>query len=162
MRNFVLGFLFLCCCSLIGAGNLMQGRVVAIADGDTFTLLLANNSQEKIRLIDIDAPEKKQDFGMAAKKQLSDLIFGKQVNVRWMKRDRNKRIIGEVFINGVNINEVMIKEGFAWQYLIYNSGPRLRNMEAEARKLKKGLWQMPNPVAPWEFRHSKKKVKVIE
>ena len=44
----------------------VSGRVVGVADGDTITVLDADKVQHKIRLDGIDAPEKKQAFGIAA------------------------------------------------------------------------------------------------
>jgi len=66
----------------------LQGRVVAIADGDTITLLDAQNQQHKIRLAGIDAPEKKQPFGNVAKQRMADMVFGKEVRVDARKKDR--------------------------------------------------------------------------
>lgn len=148
--------IFICTVSLIGAGQLTRGRVVAIKDGDTFVLLTADKKQEIIRMAHIDAPEKNQDYGQIAKRQLSAYIFGKDVMVRWIKRDRNQRILGEVIVDGKNINEAMVQDGLAWQYLQFNKEPRLREIQEEAMKAKRGLWQMTKPIAPWEYRKSRK------
>jgi endonuclease YncB( thermonuclease family) len=69
------------------------GKVVGISDGDTFTILLNNNVQEKIRLHGIDCPEKAQDFGQAAKDKLSALIFSQRVLIKRTDRDRYGRTI---------------------------------------------------------------------
>ncbi len=45
----------------------LQGRVVSIADGDTFTLLTADKQQIRIRLAEIDTPESGQPYGNRAK-----------------------------------------------------------------------------------------------
>src|SRR5438045_2771120 len=66
----------------------LRGRVVSVADGDTITVLDASNTQHKIRFNGIDAPEHNQDFGQASKKHLSDLVFGKDVVVKWSKTDK--------------------------------------------------------------------------
>ena len=58
-----------------------KGRV-AIADGDTLTVLTASRQQHEIRLAEIDAPEKSQPFGTKSKQSLSDLCFGKEAEVR--------------------------------------------------------------------------------
>lgn len=68
--------------------EILTGRVVGVADGDTITVLDNTNTQYKIRSAGIDAPEKKQAFGNASKQSLSDLVYGKQVDVDWQKRDR--------------------------------------------------------------------------
>ncbi len=56
------------------------GKVVGIKDGDTIEVLHAGRSQT-IRLYGIDAPERRQDFAAEAKEKLSDLVFGKIVEV---------------------------------------------------------------------------------
>ena len=77
-----------------GASADFQGRVVAIADGDTFTLLTPGNQQVKIRLAEIDAPESGQPYGQKSKQALSDLVFGKNVVVRVQTTDRYGRTVG--------------------------------------------------------------------
>jgi endonuclease YncB( thermonuclease family) len=42
----------------------VSGRIVAVADGDTFTILDRSNKQRWIRPNGIDAPEKAQPFGL--------------------------------------------------------------------------------------------------
>lgn len=43
----------------INAGEILEGRVVGVHDGDTVTLLMAGNQQIKIRLVEKDAREAK-------------------------------------------------------------------------------------------------------
>jgi len=69
------------------ANDVIIGKVVGVADGDTITVL-ENRTQHRIRLYGIDAPEGGQDFGNRAKKFVSDLVFGKQVRVVKMDIDR--------------------------------------------------------------------------
>jgi len=141
--------------------EILTGKVVGIADGDTITILDQSNNQHKIRLAGIDAPEKKQPFGNNSKKMLSDLVFGKTVNVEWDKRDRYGRLVGKVIIDGVNANLEQIKYGLAWFYRKYQNEltleDRLAYLHAEeiAKENKLGLWVYPIPEAPWEFRKTK-------
>ena len=77
----------------------IKGKVVAVTDGDTITVLdEMDKGNFKIRLEKIDAPEKKQAFGSKAKQFLSSLIFGKQVTVRFKAVDRYGRILVALFI----------------------------------------------------------------
>ena len=130
----------------------VSGKVVSISDGDTFTLLDDKNVQHKIRLAEIDAPENSQPFGKAAKKKLSDLIFGKIVQVDYTELDRYGRIIGKVFIGQIYISEEMIRTGYAWHFKKYSNSEKLAALEYEARKNKIGLWSVPGAVAPWQWR----------
>ena len=87
----------------------LQGRVVGIADGDTATVLDAMNKQWKIRLMGIDAPEKKQAFGNKSKESLADLVFNKQVTVEYSKKDRYGRTVGKIMVDGIDANLEQIK-----------------------------------------------------
>jgi endonuclease YncB( thermonuclease family) len=66
----------------------INGKVVAIADGDTLTVLDEAKVQHKIRLAGIDAPEKRQAFGNKARQALGDKVFGKVVRVDVIDVDR--------------------------------------------------------------------------
>jgi endonuclease YncB( thermonuclease family) len=139
----------------------IYGKVVGVADGDTITVLDADNTQHKIRLSGIDAPEKKQAFGQRSKQSLSDLVFSKTVAVETTKRDRYGREIGKVIVNGVDANLVQVQRGFAWHYKAYErEQPAIdrkvyANAENEARAARRGLWADVEPVPPWDFRHSR-------
>lgn len=113
IRNYFLVFFLL---SASVHAEMLNGHVVGVADGDTITVLDITNTQHKIRLAGIDAPEKKQAFGQVSKKSLSDLVFDKQVNIDWTKHDRYGRIVGKVLINGVDANLEQVKRGLAWFY----------------------------------------------
>jgi micrococcal nuclease len=133
----------------------LEGRVVSVADGDTFTMLV-NNEQIKIRLHGIECPEKSQDFGQVAKEFLSGYVFGKVVTVQNMDTDRYGRTIGMVTIDGTNVNEELLKAGLAWHYVKYDENPKWGQLEKTAKKEKKGLWVQANAIPPWEYRKVKK------
>ncbi len=136
----------------------VTGKVVGVHDGDTATVLDADKTQYKFRFNGIDAPELRQDFGNKSKQNLSDLIFGKEVTVIYNKVDKYGRFVGKIMVNGVDANLEQIKAGFAWQYKKYEDeqsvADRKTYAEAEtaAREAKKGLWQMPTPTPPWNYR----------
>lgn len=165
--RFMANWLIITClifCATLANAQVIVGRVVGVADGDTITVLDALHTQYKIRLAGIDAPEKTQPFGNVSKKSLSDLTYDKVVTVDWHKQDRYGRIVGKVFIDGVDANLEQVKRGLAWFYKKYqNEQPlqdRLDYLHAQeaAEKSKLGLWVDDVPVAPWDFRkqsHSK-------
>jgi micrococcal nuclease len=130
----------------------INGRVVSVSDGDTFTLLTNDNEQIRIRLYGIDCPEKDQDFGQVAKKFLSDLVYNKNVNVTKTDVDRYGRTIGKVFIDSVNVNKSLLRAGLAWHYKRYDDDPAWAKVEATARRKKLGLWAKADAVPPWEYR----------
>lgn len=141
----------------------ITGQVVGVADGDTITVLDADKVQHKIRLAGIDAPDKKQAFGNRSKESLSDLVFDKTVNVETNKRDRYRREIGKVLVNGRDVNLVQVERGMAWVYRQHQreQSPNDRKLYEAAEDAAKagrwGLWRDTDPVPPWEFRHSKSK-----
>ncbi|MEJ8757420.1 thermonuclease family protein [Pontibacter sp. H259] len=131
-------------------------KVVAIKDGDTMELL-RNGQTIKVRLYGVDSPEKTQDFGQRAKQFTSDLAFGKTVRLIEHNKDRYGRTVGTIILpDGRNLNEELVKNGFAWHYKDYSKDIKLANLEADARRYKRGLWADPNPVAPWNYRRSEK------
>lgn len=134
----------------------LQGRVVGVADGDTVTILTPERQQVRIRLGQIDAPEKAQPFGQRSKQSLSDLIFGTEVRVRVETTDRYGRTVGRVFQDNVDVNLEQVKRGMAWAYRQYLTDKIFLEVEHAAKAAKIGLWSDPNPTPPWEFRHSER------
>ena len=67
-------------CALAGSLAPWSGKVVGVSDGDTVTVL-RNGKGVKIRVAEVDTPEKRQPLGQKAKKFTSDLCFGKLVTV---------------------------------------------------------------------------------
>ena len=130
----------------------ITGKVVAIVDGDTLTILDSDNTQHKIRLNGIDAPERRQAFGSAARRALADRVFGAAVSVRWSTKDRYGRIVGDVYRDGQWINQAMVQGGMAWHYRKYSKSVDLAEAERSARARKAGLWRDATPVAPWDYR----------
>ena len=128
-------------------------RVVGVKDGDTVVLLTAAKEEITVRLSEIDAPERKQAFGTVSRTFLSNLIFGKEVKLEKLGKDRYGRTLGFIFLhNGTNVNVEMVKNGMAWQYEKYSKSVVLKKAQASAKSMKAGLWRDPYPVAPWEFR----------
>jgi endonuclease YncB( thermonuclease family) len=74
--------------SLTAFADSLTGKVVKITDGDTLYVLDANYKDHKIRLAGIDAPERRQAYGLASRKHLLSIVAGKQVRVEYQKRDR--------------------------------------------------------------------------
>lgn len=134
----------------------LKGKVVRVADGDTLTVLDETQTQHKVRLNKIDAPEKKQAYGEASKKHLSQYVFGKDVKVEFEKRDRYGRILGIVYLGALDVNLQMVKDGYAWHYKFYDKTTSYAEAEKEAREKKLGLWVDPNPVEPYQFRKMKR------
>lgn len=130
------------------------GRVVGITDGDTVTVLDGEHRQHKIRLADIDAPEKGQPFGTKARAELSGMVFGEEVTVRAATRDRYGREIASLYLGDQrkSVNLQMVEKGMAWWYTQFSRDTAFQAAEREAKSGKTGLWADPAPVPPWEWR----------
>ncbi len=148
--------LFFTVFSILLSAQTYTGKIIAVKDGDTVVMLVKNNPQT-IRLAHIDTPEKKQPYGTAAKKYLSERIFGRQVRaVIAGKPDRNGRWIAEIFSQNQNINKEMVRNGLAWHYKLYSNDDNYAALKRIARQKKTGLWKDQMPIAPWQWRKMKK------
>ena len=139
--------------NIVANTNSVSGRVISVADGDTITIIGDGNTQYKIRLNAIDAPEKSQAFGQKSKQQLSNYVFGKDVTVTWKSKDKYGRVLGTVFVGGKDINLQMVRDGFAHHYKRFDNSPAYAAAEADARQNRRGLWSDPNPISPEDYRH---------
>ena len=133
-----------------------------MADGDTITVLDSNNTQHKIRLQGIDAPEKAQAYGQKSKQSLYQMVHGKFVSVEFEKKDKYGRTVGKVLLNGTDICLEQIKLGMAWHYKQYESEQSAQDRamyeqaEQSARTQNLGLWKDNKSIPPWEFRRNNK------
>lgn len=140
----------------------ITGQVVAIADGDTVTLLNRSNRPHKIRLLGIDAPEKSQPFGTRSRQNLAELVFGKLVVAKCAKTDRYRRNLCKIEVDGIDANLAQIEAGMAWHYKMYQKDqkPADRKLyaqaEQDARQARRGLWIDRIPQAPWDYRKAKR------
>jgi len=138
--------------------DILTGKVVKITDGDTLYVLDATRTQHKIRLAGIDAPERKQAYGLASRKHLGGLVAGRQVSVEYEKRDKYGRIVGKILVDGVDVCLEQVKTGFAWHYKKYQHEQTREDQrlyaeaENQAREGRLGLWRDKKPMAPWEHR----------
>lgn len=143
--------------SAISANLNCPCRVVKITDGDTIHVLDQAIVKYKIRLVGIDAPEKKQAFGKRSTQNLTRLIANKSIDVEYDKRDRYGRILGKLIDQGRDVNLQQIKDGYAWHYKYYQKDQSeidrilYSSAEVDARAKTKGLWSVP-AIPPWEYR----------
>jgi len=134
------------------------GEVVGVTDGDTVTVL-RDREPVKVRLTEIDAPERKQPFGQRSRQHLADLVFRKKVLVVERGKDRYGRTLGRLKLGAVDANEEQIRSGMAWVYDKYVVDRSLYGWQDEAKRARRGLWADPEPVPPWEWRRSRRQGK---
>lgn len=124
----------------------LTGKVVAVHDGDTMTLLVSDGAsykQVKVRLAEIDAPELRQSYGDKAKQALSDLAYYQQARVVVQDTDRYGRTVGRAYVGNLDVNAELVKRGAAWVYRQYSRDPGLLVLEQQAKAAKRGLWALP-------------------
>ena len=161
--------------ALAAGGGVVEGRVVAIADGDTITVLDAGKAQHRVRLAGIDAPERGQPGGQRSKESLSALVFDQPVRVESSKRDRFGRVVGKVWAASpdspcrgkpdcpmtLDAGLAQITMGRAWWFRKYadeqspEDRARYEFAEQEAHAKKAGLWRDGTAAPPWEWRKAK-------
>jgi endonuclease YncB( thermonuclease family) len=140
----------------------VRGRTIGVTDGDTIKVLTAAKQQVRVRIAFVDAPEKGQPFGQAAKAAMSELVFDKDVELLPHSIDRYGRLVARVIVEGQDAGLELLKQGLCWVYNRYIGQARIdieagyRAAEALARSDNLGLWQDPSPVPPWEWRKDEK------
>ncbi|KAJ0978337.1 hypothetical protein J5N97_013811 [Dioscorea zingiberensis] len=126
-------------------------RVINLPNGEE---ILAR--KYRIRLRGIDAPEGAMPYGKEAKEELVKMVQGKTLKISVYGDDRYGRCVGDIYCNGVYVQEQMLRRGCAWHYAAYDQRPELAKWEAEARKAHRGLWATPNPEKPWDWRKERR------
>ena len=151
MRTFFISVLLL----VTFVANGFQANVINVTDGDTIKVK-HQGSVIKIRLSGIDAPETNQSYGPESRDYLKSIILNKTVSIEGNKKDKYGRIIGDVVLDKIWLNKLLIEEGLAWHYKQYSSDAELADAEKRAQRSRKGLWSEDNPIAPWSFRRGER------
>jgi micrococcal nuclease len=150
-RNILMVFL------LAFASNAMAqhtAKIVRVWDADTYSLLVKGKIIVA-RLTNIDAPELKQNFGEAAKQQVSQILLGKTVSFDSLGTDKYKRQLVSIRIDSKALDSLLLRNGWAWLYLEYCNDANLANLQRLAINEHKGLWVcgVNSVCPPWLYRH---------
>ena len=120
-------------------------------DGDT--VKIKDDSYEyKLRLTDIDAPERTQDYGLKSRRALMSFCKNTDVKVYISGTDKYQRRLGKLLCNNADASEFLVKNGHAWFNRRYSMDYMLGLQEDEARKNKLGLWEAQQQTPPWVWR----------
>ena len=129
-------------------------KIKKIVDGDTVHVFYQDEVY-KIRLTEIDAPERDQPYGANSTEYLKGLLNEGRVDVDISGTDRYGRKLGRLYWQGMDINRELVSAGYAWVYDQYVTDDTFYENQSKARNLKKGLWQDKNPLEPWNWRKLK-------
>jgi endonuclease YncB( thermonuclease family) len=135
--------------------------VVGVTDGDTIKARCGASGayeQVKVRIAAIDAPEKAQPYGQRSKEALSQLCFKQEAEIAPRNKDRYGRTVADVTCKGQDVARIMVAGGWAWVYDRYTEigDAPLYKAQDVAQAARKGLWCDPTPVAPWEWRKTRR------
>jgi len=134
----------------------ITGTLDSVIDGDTITIISKGKIVE-IRLFGIDTPEKAQPFGQVARNFTGGKASKGEIRVESITKDHDGRTVAMVFVNGINLNEQIVSQGFGWVYRQYCKKSICADwlqLESNAKASHVGLWVDANPTPPWEFRQN--------
>lgn len=143
--------------STASALEVWQVKPGSVYDGDTLRVV-KGNQELKIRFACIDAPEAKQDKGIAARDHLRLLLnrANNQVKINPVDTDRYGRTVAEIYTtSGQLVQLQQVKDGWVWANEKYKSDcphwNEIAKAEREAKAARRGIWA-GNPMPPWEWR----------
>ena len=135
----------------LGANN-PNITITYFYDGDTVKVK-DGLSEYKLRLTDIDAPERNQIYGKTARRALIKLCQHAHVQVYLSGIDKYQRNLGKLTCDNSDASVFMINNGHAWFNRRYSMDYTLDIAEQTARSNQLGLWKRKNPTPPWQWRH---------
>ncbi|WP_211162915.1 thermonuclease family protein [Aromatoleum diolicum] len=125
---------------------------MATTDGDTITVRNDDFQRVKVRLAEIDAPQRRQAFGTRSRQSLGELCHEKRTEVRVIDVERYGRVIGRVSCVGVDANAARMRRGMAWVYNRYATDKTFYRLRVAARSAGRELWADQHPVVPRDWR----------
>lgn len=128
-----------------------EGRVTHVGDGDSLSICVAQR-ELRVRLVNIDAPEYRQPFGLESRQSLVDLCDNRQARVYWAKKDTYGRALGQVWCDGRDANAEQVRRGLAWVSRLDAPDESFYAAQKAARAARLGLWADDNPEPPWRWR----------
>lgn len=140
-------------------------RVHKVWDGDTFDATCKTIGEVRVRLHQVDAPERNQPRGSEALRWLNTTVWKQTVNVKVISVEgatakHQSRIVGRTTFNRLLVNRHLVENGWAWAAPGFTKpNDAIRTAEKRARASKLGLWQDEQPIAPWNWRHGRRNTK---
>ena len=138
--------------------SLIEGNAVLVFDGDLISVAAADGNMYTIRLLGIDAPDRKQVGADRARRSLAAFVQGMDVKVVVRKLDERNHYVGTVYLDGEDVSLHQVEAGMAWHFRdpdheqTSDESRKFDRAEEKARTGRLGLWDEKEPVPPWEFR----------
>jgi micrococcal nuclease len=140
----------LCFLPFVGFSQNFAGRIVRVIEGDAL-LFETGDSTFEVHMYGIDAPDKGQVFSEETIEYM-ELYLWHEAEINLKKNINQEGISVILFIDGKNINNDLVKNGYAWYDKLHAVDAELAYSEMYARNKKNGLWMNDDPTPPWEFR----------
>ena len=137
-------------------GQTLFGKVTRVVDGDTVAFKVYKGRVEKIRLADIDTPERDQPWGTEATASLRKWSMSKSARIEVVATDRYGRLVATLWVDDENINRRLVEEGHAWVYRKYLRDQSLIKLETRAKSTKTGLWSSNDVIKPSDWRRGQR------
>ncbi|RMF95319.1 MAG: nuclease [Gammaproteobacteria bacterium] len=125
----------------LNPGDELRLRVIRVFDGDTFLARTADGAELRVRLSEIDAPEKGDPWSNRARDRLRQLIDQREVSIRLFDIDSYRRLVARVYVGDTDVNAQLVREGLAAVYRRYARDPALYELEEAARREQRGFWR---------------------
>ena len=123
-------WVLVCCLSWAAQAETFEAYVIAVIDGDT-VLVLRDKQKIKLRLADIDAPEKAQPFGQRSLEYLKSRVNKKVVQVESRAIDQYGRTVATLTLDHVDLNREQVRQGMAWEYSFHHSNQTFIALQLE-------------------------------
>lgn len=142
-----------------------SGTVVEIVDGKTVVVEMPAGGKITVELQYIEVPEPEQQLHQTVREHLQQMVYGKQVEFLPRGITEN-RTVGQLFLNGVDVSQQMLRDGAAWHVSPEKSGQdeaqteTYQNNEARAKAEKRGVWSIENLQPAWEFRAGQRRQEI--
>ncbi len=141
----------LCGIAMSAQAETFNAKVIMVMDGDT-VMVLRGNQRIKVRMANIDAPEKDQAYGKESRESLQQMLGRKTVRIDSQAVDKYGRMVGTISLDGMDVNQEQLRRGMAWENSHFHSDRKFLGLQADAQKMRRGLWAQAVPQAPWEWR----------
>ena len=145
-------FLFLAFLAITLTGFCQPNCLVTkVIDGDTYKVLYGGKI-ETVRLLNVDAPEIGQYFGVAAKDNVTAFMRNRMVEATLYETDLFGRRLVSIHVDGMSLDSLLIAKGWAFYYYKYSRNKELAVLETAAKSNRAGIWYCLNNVPPWIWR----------
>ncbi|NYT64870.1 thermonuclease family protein [Alcaligenaceae bacterium] len=133
-------------------------KVTSVHDGDSMRVRCpGDRNTTRVRMAQIDAPELDQAHGIKSRDYLRSICpVGTTARIQQPAKDQYDRLLGKVYCDDTDVNQAMVKSGYAWVYNQYVIDKSLYALQAQARDQRLGLWANRQALAPWKFRQRAK------